>query len=124
MALLGISVTLINVSQHDEPVSVAPRMHPGYLFAHIRQRKETAHVRRRRKKRFWKKGGEKDERVGEEDRNRSRTLGADLLSPPALSSLVGMLTANASFSFHLGSFRHNHSGQLSQHRPTLTLTCF
>lgn len=40
-----------------------------------------------------KKGGEKDARVGEEDRKRNRMLGTDSCSPPAFSSLLGMLMA-------------------------------
>lgn len=88
---LGVSVTLINVSQHDEPVSMAPIMHPGCLFAHREDSEKRQHMSDVGG-RPGKKRGEKDERVGEEDR-KSRTLRTDLLSPPALSGLVGMLTA-------------------------------
>lgn len=69
VAAQGVSVTLINVSQHDESASAAPIMHPGILFAHRENSKKRQHMSGVGP---GKKQGEKDERVVEEDRKRSR----------------------------------------------------
>lgn len=41
---LGVSATLINVSQHEEPVSAASIMHPGCLFAHREESEKRQHM--------------------------------------------------------------------------------
>lgn len=66
-------------------------MPPGCLFAHRQDSEKRQHMSGVGV-RPGKKRGEKDE---EEDTKRSRALGTDLLSPPALSRLLGMLTAQA-----------------------------
>lgn len=40
----GVSATLRKVSQHEEPVSAAPIMHPECLFAHREDSEKRQHM--------------------------------------------------------------------------------
>lgn len=62
-----------------------------------------------------KKRGEKDERVGEEARKRSRRPGRDEQAPPAPSSLAGTLAAQAALALPSSSCQISSGGEHAGH---------